>query len=50
MKSPLAPARTSERATEWVINRTLAKPGDGCNFLFEEDLPARSLSSGRRIF
>src|SRR5580765_2358914 len=30
--SPLAPARTSERAREWVMNRTLAKAGDGCNF------------------
>src|SRR3970282_1841851 len=47
-KSPLAPARTSERAREWVMSRTLSKAGDGCNFRFVEDLLACTPSRARR--
>src|SRR5215510_4253465 len=32
--SPLAPARTSERAREWVMSRTLTKAREGCNIRF----------------
>src|SRR5712692_9209626 len=49
-KSPLAPARTSERAREWVMSRTLAKAGDGCNFRFGKDLLARTPSWRGEIF
>src|SRR5262249_9556143 len=56
--SPLAPARTSERAREWVMSRTLAKAGDGCNFRLSRMLKkfASSVlasfrpSTGRRHF
>src|ERR1041385_2891040 len=34
IKSPLAPARTSERAREWVMSRTISKAEEGCNFWF----------------
>src|SRR6266850_2840517 len=47
--SPLAPARTSERAREWVMNRTLAKAGEGCNFRFGEDLLLATSRTRRNI-
>src|SRR6185295_13200356 len=47
MKRPLAPARTSERAREWVMSRTLAKAEDGCNFRFATDQFVCTLSWAR---
>src|SRR6185295_12205639 len=47
IKRPLAPARTSERAREWVMNRTLSKAEDGCNFRLAEDRLVCPRSWGR---